>query len=210
MVFNNNKTETQLGASMVLAAAVCLAATCLVTPQDAAAQGVYHSRSSVLKAFFKTSERVTFERFELGQTQRRDLGRILGYLPSSSVTVYVGMSSERIDGYAIIDNELGQHEPITYAVKVGIDGKVAQVAVMVYRESYGEEITHRRFRTQFRGKTSADPIRVGRDISAISGATISAKAMARGVKRSLILIETLILKRERARQASRSHAAQSS
>jgi FAD:protein FMN transferase len=72
-------------------------------------------------------------------------------------------------------------------VGVSPRGKVLEVAVMEYRESRGSEVKERRFLSQFRGKTSSDPIRVNQDIVNYTGATLSSYAIARGVRRALAL-----------------------
>ncbi len=57
--------------------------------------------------------------------------------------------------------------------------------VLVYREPYGGEVAYEAWRRQFRGKSAADSLRVGREIRVISGATISVNAITLGVKRAL-------------------------
>ena len=62
----------------------------------------------------------------------------------------------------------------------------------MFREPRGGEIDRARFRAQYHGKTLADPIRRGRDIRNITGATISVDSLSRGVRRALALHEVLI------------------
>ncbi len=57
--------------------------------------------------------------------------------------------------------------------------------ILVYREPYGGEVAYEPWRRQFRGKTAADSLRVGREIRSISGATISVHAVTLGVRRLL-------------------------
>jgi len=68
---------------------------------------------------------------------------------------------------------------------------------MVYRERYGDEVRDPRFRQQFVGKTAADPLRPGEEVIAVSGATISSRAMALGVRRCLVLFDELVLRPQR-------------
>ena len=49
-----------------------------------------------------------------------------------------------------------------------------------------------RFRRQFVGKSGRDPIAANLDIVAVSGATISSRAMAVGVRRAVVLFEELV------------------
>jgi Na+-translocating ferredoxin:NAD+ oxidoreductase RnfG subunit len=46
-------------------------------------------------------------------------------------------------------------------------------------------VAYEAWRKQFRGKTSAAPLQVGKDIRNVSGATISANAVTRGVRRTV-------------------------
>ena len=93
----------------------------------------------------------------------------------------------RVDGGGlfIVDEVLGKHEFITYAIGLNPDGTVRAIEVMDYRESYGYEIRHEAWRWQFVGMTAADPLKLDRDIKNISGATLSCRHIADGVKRVL-------------------------
>ncbi|MEZ0310445.1 MAG: FMN-binding protein [Myxococcota bacterium] len=154
----------------------------------ARAQGVYFSNESVLKAFFPSSTHVTYVTLET--TKHGDeLKRLLGYLPpKKTYPVFVARTGEVVDGYAVIDEQLGQHLPITLATKVAPDGRIERTEIMVYRERYGGEVAAVRFRDQFVGKTVQDDIRSGDDIVAISGATISSVAVSVAVKRAAALV----------------------
>lgn len=159
----------------------------LLAPSSSRAEDVYWTTKSLLKDFFKTSKRVTYVKLE-GANERAALKKLLGYTPKrSSYVVFVAKSGDRVDGYAVIDEEMGQHLPITFGVKISPEGKVERLEVMVYREGYGDEIREGRFRRQFEGKSQRDDIRFGSDVVAISGATISSKAMAVGVRRAVVL-----------------------
>lgn len=88
-------------------------------------------------------------------------------------------------GWFILDEVVGKHEFITYAVGLNADGSVKQIEIMEYRESYGYEVRNAEWRRQFVGKTAADPLKLEKDIRNISGATLSSKHIADGVKRVL-------------------------
>ena len=88
-------------------------------------------------------------------------------------------------GYFIVDEVLGKHEFITYAIGINADGSVKQIEIMQYHESYGYQVRNPEWRKQFVGKTSAAPLKLDQDIKNISGATLSTKHIADGVKRVL-------------------------
>ncbi len=88
-------------------------------------------------------------------------------------------------GFAEVGNVIGKDQPITFLVAVDPSDRLKDVDILVYREPYGGEVAYESWRKQFRGKTSTDPIQVGRDIRSISGATISVHAVTAGVRRIL-------------------------
>ena len=93
-------------------------------------------------------------------------------------------------GYFVIDEVVGKHELITYAIGLTAEGAVKQIEIMDYRESYGYEIRNSRWRGQFTGKTPADALKLESDIQYISGATLSSRHVTEGVKRVLATYET--------------------
>lgn len=92
-------------------------------------------------------------------------------------------------GWFIVDEVVGKHDFITYAVGLNADGAVRQIEVMDYRETYGYEIRNEKWRAQFVGKTGAAPLKLDQDIKNISGATLSCRHIADGVKRLLAFHE---------------------
>src|SRR2546421_177099 len=88
-------------------------------------------------------------------------------------------------GFAQVGNVIGKDQPITFLVAIDPADRLKDVDILVYREPYGGEVAYEPWRRQFRGKTAADSLRVGREIRTISGATISVHAVTAGVKRIL-------------------------
>jgi hypothetical protein len=95
-------------------------------------------------------------------------------------------------GWFIVDEVVGKHEFITYAVGLNADGSVKQIEVMDYRETYGGEIRNEKWRIQFVGKTSKSPLKLDSDIRNISGATLSCRHITDGVKRLLAFYEVAL------------------
>jgi Na+-translocating ferredoxin:NAD+ oxidoreductase RnfG subunit len=88
-------------------------------------------------------------------------------------------------GFAAVGNVLGKDQPITFLVAVDPTDRLKDVDILVYREPYGGEVAYEPWRRQFRGKSAADSLRVGKEIRSISGATISVHAVTLGVRRLL-------------------------
>ena len=95
-------------------------------------------------------------------------------------------------GWFIVDEVVGKHEFITYAVGLNADGSVKQIEVMDYRETYGGQIRDEKWRSQFVGKTSKSTLKLDADIKNIGGATLSCRHVTDGVKRLLALYEVAL------------------
>jgi Na+-translocating ferredoxin:NAD+ oxidoreductase RnfG subunit len=88
-------------------------------------------------------------------------------------------------GFAQVRNVKGKDQPITFLVAIDPANALKDVDVLVYREPQGGEVAYEPWRKQFRGKTTAAPLVVGRDIRNISGATISSHSVTLGVRKTL-------------------------
>jgi Na+-translocating ferredoxin:NAD+ oxidoreductase RnfG subunit len=96
------------------------------------------------------------------------------------------------DGSTVfIDQALGKHEFITYAVGIDKDGKVQGVEIIEYRESYGQQVRKPEWRKQFVGKDKTAPLKLDKDITNISGATLSSSHITGGVRRILFTYDTI-------------------
>lgn len=97
-------------------------------------------------------------------------------------------------GYFIVDEVYGKHEFITYAIALDAGGKVKQIEILDYRETYGYQIRNPEWRAQFVGKAAVDPVKLETDIQNISGATLSCRHVTEGVKRILATYERVLRK----------------
>jgi len=89
----------------------------------------------------------------------------------------------------IVDEVVGKHEMITYAVGLSSAGSVQSIEILEYVESYGYEVAEAQWRKQFIGKTASDAIKLNQDIQNIGGATLSCKHITDGVKRVVTLYD---------------------
>lgn len=90
----------------------------------------------------------------------------------------------RADGsWLIFDTVEGRYEAIDIAVAISGEGEVRGVEILTYREIYGYEVRSPKWRRQFHGKTADSKLKLDKDITNISGATISSQSITRGVKR---------------------------
>ena len=166
-----------------------------LTEQEMTHAEIFLTEEEALKIMFPKSERVRKEIITLPPSKKQHIEDRIGWkFPEQSFEIYVGESGAQIDGYAVVQNTIGKHKPMTYIVGVDHQGQISDVELLVFRESRGSEIRQKRFNSQYEGKTPVDPVRINKDIINISGATMSVRSMSAGVKRVLILIDEFFLK----------------
>ena len=103
--------------------------------------------------------------------------------PHGALRTIEARQGDAVLGRVIVDSVVGKFEQIDYAVALDASGKLLSVEILVYREGHGGEVRLPAWRNQFVGKTAGDPIRIGSDISNISGATLSCTHITDGVHR---------------------------
>lgn len=151
----------------------------------------YASKDEILEVAFPGAE--IWERtVEITPEVHKEIETLIkGRFFKKRVSFYIaGKGGERL-GYAAVANEVGKTRNITFMVVLDREGAVKSVDIMAFRESQGYEIENPRWRRQFKGKTIKDPLRLKRDISSISGATMSARAVTKGVKRVLAVFQAV-------------------
>ncbi len=120
---------------------------------------------------------------EASSIEKRSHERVL----TKRIRMWTGPEGETV----IIDEVVGKHEFITYAVGLNADGTVKGIEIMDYRETYGYQVRDESWRKRFVGKSIKDPLKVDKDIPNISGATLSSVHVTNGVRRVLFTYETL-------------------
>src|SRR5712691_7680224 len=102
-----------------------------------------------------------------------------------SATVLRVSRADSLLGFAAVGNVLGKDQPITFLVAIDPTDRLKDVDILVYREPYGGEVAYEPWRRQFRGKSTGDSLRVGKEIRSISWATIIVHTFTLGVRRML-------------------------
>jgi Na+-translocating ferredoxin:NAD+ oxidoreductase RnfG subunit len=137
-------------------------------------------------------DRLTRVEVTADEAHRAAIAAALGVpVPETRFSFVRGDRDGRPVGWVYIGEEKGLYEPITFAVAIAPDASVEGVAILVYRESRGGEVSRRRFLDQFRGKTARSPLRLNKDILNITGATVSSRAVTLGVKKALVAFDVL-------------------
>jgi hypothetical protein len=153
---------------------------------------VFASRSEALELAFPDADRIESDAYVLddGQAERvRALAR--SELDSRLVRIYRGMRGDGVLGYAIIDVHNVRTLPEAFMVVLTPEGRVRSLRVLAFHEPL-DYLPTQRWYDQFASKGPSDPLRLGRDVHGVVGATLSAQATTRGVRRALALYRVLI------------------
>ena len=152
---------------------------------------VYLTKKQAFKIAFPEADEIKKEKQWLTSDQKLSIGELcLQTVTENRFTFYLGIKNGKPMGYMLIDNIIGKSFPITFMTVLNLDGTVRDVEIMVYREPQGWEVRNKSFRSQFYGKDSSTD---SRDIMSISGATLSATSITRGVYKAMAAYKVLYL-----------------
>ncbi len=94
-------------------------------------------------------------------------------------------------GYGVESEVVSRSGPFKIAVVLDKQLVVKRATVVSYPWPRGRNVVRRAFTSQFEGKGPEDPIEVGKDIDAMTGATISCRVMAKGVREPIKLLKLM-------------------
>ncbi len=144
------------------------------------------SLSDAQKAAFPSATEFVSADIVFDDAQKEGIRKLSGQeVRTGGEQVWRAQANDTPLGYFFLDYVIGKHLQIDYAVALSPDGRVLRVEILNYRESYGGEVAGADWLAQFKGKTIADPFQLNADILNISGATLSSRHIAEGVKRVL-------------------------
>ena len=107
--------------------------------------------------------------------------------------IYQGLSDGTVAGTAFFLAPQGYGGKIEMLVGIDLKGKISGIKIINQHETpgLGVNILKKEFLEQFLGKTIKDPLEPKKDIDAITGATISTRAVCHGAKNALEINQTV-------------------
>jgi len=162
---------------------------------------VFHSRKEAIALAFPDADRVETQVVILDEGQSAAIERISrAKLETRVVKLYSGWKGDELLGHAYIDVHTVRTQPEAFLVVLDRTGRVRSLRVLAFHEPL-DYLPADRWYTQFEGKSLEQPLRLGRDVHGIMGATLSARAVTSSVRRVIAFYEVLIRDRS-ARGAS--------
>jgi Na+-translocating ferredoxin:NAD+ oxidoreductase RnfG subunit len=153
---------------------------------------VFYSRSEALDMAFPEAERVESRTHVLRDDQVERIEVLSrSQLDSRLVKIYTGLRGDEILGYAVIDVHNVRTLPEAFMIVLTPDGSVRSLRVLAFHEPL-DYLPADGWYGQFEAKSLEAPLRLGGDVHGVVGATLSARATTRGVRRALAYYEVLV------------------
>lgn len=162
-----------------------------------AAAKVFLARSEAVKAALPAADQVTTRDVFLTDEQKVEIEKASGMpMESALVTIYTGTKAGQVIGYALFDTHVVRTQPETFVVGLDPTGHVTGLFVCAFYEPQ-DYMPGDRWLALFRGRDPSAPPRVGADITGITGATLSSRAVAGGVRRALAIFAACLAGKHR-------------
>ncbi|HKQ24669.1 MAG TPA: FMN-binding protein [Burkholderiales bacterium] len=162
-----------------------------ISPQCIAAK--YMSVEQARALIFPLANEYVAKPVQLTPEQMQEIDKLSGVAGRAARQhAWQAMSNGKMVGWFFIDQVIGKHELITYALGINADGSVRQFQIIEYLELQGYQVRELKWRDQFVGKTVESPLQVGIDIANITGATLSVRHVTDGIKRLLFVHQSVL------------------
>jgi Na+-translocating ferredoxin:NAD+ oxidoreductase RnfG subunit len=153
---------------------------------------VFFSQKEALQVAFPEATRIERETHILEEAEAAAIEkRSRSALDSRLVAIHTAWRGEELLGFAHIEVHTVRTKAEGFMVVLGPNGAVNEVRVLAFYEPL-EYLPTQRWYDRFTGKAPTDRLRLGWDVDAVSGATLSARAATEGVRRVLAYYEVLL------------------
>ena len=170
---------------------VVIALLCLLAAVPAGAE-VFLSQREALALAFPEADRIEKKSTLLDDAQVSLVEQLSGAeLSSKLVTLHAGWRGDELLGYALIDLHTVRTLPEAFLIVLTPDGHVSSLHLLAFYEP-SEYKPGERFLAQFDARALGPELRLGGAIHGIAGASLSARAVTTGVRRSLALYQVLV------------------
>ena len=151
-----------------------------------------YSQQEALALAFPDADRMEKKTHILSERQATEVETTSrSKVESRLVTLYSAWRGETLLGYLHIDVHRVRTRPEGLMVALDSEGRVTRVQVLSFGEPQ-EYMPVRRWYELFAGKGPDDALRIGRDIDAVSGATLTTRATADSVRRAIAFHRVLL------------------
>ncbi len=110
------------------------------------------------------------------------------------ITLYEFSRGESDTFYVVFTEAKGRYDFFDYVMSVNKNFEIEKIRILKYRSEHGGEIKSRKWLSQFENYTAGKEIRYKKEISALSGATLSATGLVNDVPKVLTILKDSVEK----------------
>lgn len=152
-----------------------------------AAARVLMSKEEALDSAFASADRVEKEILYFSDAEKQQVEqRARAPLESQLFTVYQAFRGGELTGYGFIDTRTIRSKPATFLVVLEPDGRVREARILAWQEP-PEYQPPERWLAQFRDRGLSEDLRLGGQVQAMSGASLTSRTLTDGVRRILAI-----------------------
>ena len=146
-----------------------------------------------IKSFYGKDTKIVSKTFKIPKTTKKEIqNKVRQKFYRDKIYYWVIKKNGEIKGYALLDNSIGKTQPITYLVIFNLNGEVINSKIIKYRESYGGQVKSKKWLRQFNGMKKDSLYSHPKDITGITGATLSVKSVTKGISKLSLLLPHII------------------
>lgn len=160
---------------------------CILIFPIAAQSKVFMKRDEALELAFPGADRIEKREIFLTEKQAREIESLSkSKLTARLYIVYEGFNGDKSLGYAIIDTHNLRTKTETVMFVINPDGTLRQAEILAFFEP-PEYMPGKNWIALFYGKNIRDPLKPGKDIPNITGATITSSSLAQTIRQVLAI-----------------------
>ena len=153
---------------------------------------VFYAKQEALEIAFPDADDVETKSFFLTQEQTDDIQNLAkAPIDAKVVAFYIGRKGEAVLGYAFIETHIVRTLPETFLIVLSPEGTIQRVLTLAFYEPL-EYLPTDRWIAQFDNQQLSPELQLQRNLHGISGSTLTARAVTRGVRKVLALFQVLI------------------
>jgi Na+-translocating ferredoxin:NAD+ oxidoreductase RnfG subunit len=163
-----------------------------ILPSAVYPQEIKERVDEIINEAFSKNVIYTYEKYEIKKSVKNKVeAEAKQRFFSDHIFIYKIFSDDKLISVGMLDNVYGKSQPITFIVLFDMNGSIITSGIVKYREPYGGGVSGESWNNQFKGKNSKSSFEVGKEISSISGATISVNSVSRGIKKLTVLFDKI-------------------
>ena len=163
-----------------------------ITLVDVVEAKVFYAKQEALTIAFPEADDVETKSFFLTEEQIEQVQAVSkAPVEAKIVAFYIGRKGDSVLGYAFIETHIVRTLPETFLIVLTPDGTVQRLLTLAFYEPQ-EYLPTDRWIAQFDNTALTPELQLQRDIHGITGSTLTARAVTRGVRKVLALFQVLI------------------